>query len=169
MILVKYLRDFIFFIPIVFIGWLNVLIYFLFYLYSIWLKKTIILKISLIFYLLQFIFATRPWFEYKIQFNDVHEILSVSSKINLIFIFMSLVNCILLLTEFSFSAYIIPALQLIMGILFLFGYQDPSSIHVDFLKSSDYSFNYNFYAFLAFYIPAFFISIGLFFKKKKEN
>lgn len=147
MILVRYIRDFLFFIPIAFIGWFRVLFQFIAYLYSLWLKNSIVAKIFIGGLFLQLAFSTRPWFEYKIQFTEVTEVLSVSSKVNLIFIFLSLANFILFLLDLSFSKVIIVILQVVMGILFLFGYQSPTSLHVDFINPSDFKFNLNFYIF----------------------
>lgn len=166
MTLVYFIRDFFFFIPVTILGWGKVLFRFLTYLYSHWSKLPILLKTSLVVFFFQLVFSTRPWFEYKIQFNEVDEILAVSSKVNLIFIFLSLVNFILLLTEFYFSKGMILTLQTIMGILFLFGYQSPTSLHVDFVNPSDYYFNSNFYIFATLHTISFLLSLYIFFKKK---
>lgn len=165
MILVRYIRDFLFFIPIAAIGWIKVLLRFLAYLFSIWQKKSSFEKVSILVLFSQLVFATRPWFEYKIQFNEVTEVLSVSSKVNLIFIFLSLANFILLLINVSFSRLMIFILQIIMGVLFLVGYQSPTSLHVDFLNPSDYKFNLNFYIFAGAYFFALLLSIRGFLKR----
>jgi hypothetical protein len=165
MILVRYIRDFFFFIAIAFVGWFKVLFQFLAYTYSVWQKNSFFAKISIIVLFLQLVFATRPWFEYKIQFNEVVEVLSVSSKVNLIFIFLSLANFILLLLDVSFSNLMILILQVILGVLFLFGYQSPTSLHIDFINPDDYKFNLTFYIFAATYSLALALSIRNFFKK----
>lgn len=165
MILVRYTRDFFYFLAIAFVGWFKVLFQFLAYLYSIWIKNSLFAKISILVLIFQLAFATRPWFEYKIQFNEVVEVLSVSSKVNLIFIFLSLANFILLLLNVSFSKLMILILQIIMGVLFLFGYQSPTSLHVDFINPTDYKFNMNFYIFAALYSLALLLSIRNFLKK----
>jgi hypothetical protein len=165
MILVKYIRDFFYFVPIAFIGWIKVLFHFLAYLYSVWQKNAVMTKISIVVFFFQLFFSTRPWFEYQIRFNEVDETLLVSSKVNLIFIFISLVNFILLLGEFSFSTILILILQAITGVLFLFGYHSPTALHIDFINSSDYKFHYNFYSFALAYSLALFLSIQSFVKK----
>ncbi len=165
MILVRYTRDFFYFLAIAFVGWFKVLLQFLAYLYSVWLRNSLFAKISILVLFFQLVFATRPWFEYKIQFNEVVEVLSVSSKVNLIFIFLSLANFILLLLDISFSKLMILILQIIMGVLFLFGYQSPTSLHIDFINPNDYKFNLTFYIFAATYSLALVLSIRNFIKK----
>ncbi len=159
MILVRYVRDFFYFIQIAFIGWFKVLIHFLSYLYSLWSKNSLTAKVFLSVLFFQLVFSTRPWFEYKIGFNEVTEVLSVSSKVNLIFIFLSLANFILFLLDLSFSRVMIVILQLVIGILFLFGFQSPTSLHVDFINPADFKFNLNFYIFAVFSALALMLSI----------
>lgn len=165
MILIRYIRDFFYFVPIAFLGWVKVLKKFLGYLYFSWKKYPILIRIATIVFLAQLVFSTRPWFEYKIRFYEADENLLVSSKINLIFIFLSLVNFILLLTEVSFSKVLILTLQVIMGALFLVGFQSPTSLHIDFTNPNDYRFSLNFYLFFGFHALAVALSVRNFLNK----
>ena len=99
MILVRYIRDFFYFIPTIIIGWIRVFIIFSKYLFASWKKFPFTVRLATFVFFGQLVFATRPWFEYRIRFYEADEILFVSSKINLIFIFLSLVNCIFLFTN----------------------------------------------------------------------
>lgn len=169
MILFHFLRDFFIFVPVAFLGWVRVLLRFFSYLFSLWTNTPVLLKISLVVFFFQLVFSTRPWFEYKIRFNELDETLSVSSKVNLIFIFLCLVNFVLLLYEFYFSRWMILSLQAIMAVLFLFGYQSPTSLHVDFINPSDYNFNSNFYIFACLHLVSFLLATYNLLKKKPNE
>ncbi|MBK8393863.1 MAG: hypothetical protein IPL26_01265 [Leptospiraceae bacterium] len=169
MILVRYIRDFFYFIPTIIIGWIRVFIIFSKYLFASWKKFPFTVRLATFVFFGQLVFATRPWFEYRIRFYEADEILFVSSKINLIFIFLSLVNCIFLFTNISFSKGIISILQIIMGILFLIGFLTPTSIHIDFINQNDYGFAMNFYVFSVFLLLAISFSIYNYFNKEQST
>lgn len=145
MILVRYIRDFLLFTPIAILGWFKVLFRLLVFLFHLWKQNSYLKQLAIIVFAVQLVFSTRPWFEYKINFIGTDEFLAVSSKMNLIFIILSLFNFILLITSFAFSNAIIMVLEIVMTTLFILGYESPTSIHIDFLKTTDYRFNTNFY------------------------
>ncbi|HNI90645.1 MAG TPA: hypothetical protein PKX55_21015, partial [Leptospiraceae bacterium] len=141
----------------------------LIFLFSLWKQFTFFKQVTIIFFTVQLIFATRPWFEYTINFIGTDEVWAVSSKINLFFIFISLINLFLLFSNSSISNILILLSEVIMAILFVVGYNSPTSVHIDFIKNSDYRYNTNFYIFGIALIASLLVSIRNFLKERNSN
>ncbi len=56
-----------------------------------------------------------------------------------------------------------------MAILFVVGYNSPTSVHIDFIKNSDYRYNTNFYIFGIALIASLLVSIRNFLKERNSN
>lgn len=133
------MNNFFQYIPIILKGWLVVFLRLSTSFLQYYLEKKVITKILIITILVQFVFASRTWFFYSIQLTDIKEIIFVSSKSNLYFIFGSIISFGLILFESKKLVLICLVLQTLLGILFLFGESNPNLVHVDFLLNSDYS------------------------------
>lgn len=144
------MSNFLNYIPIILKGWIVVFLRLTNSFFQFYLEKKIITKILFITILFQFIFASRPWFYYSIQLTDIKEIIYVSSKSNLYFIFGSLICFVSCFFENKKLILFCLILQVLAGIFFLYGESNPNLIHIDFILKSDFfnSNNYLIYAIL---------------------
>lgn len=160
----KYLSpifDFFSFIPVLLFGWFRLLIRFFQFGFSFWMTLPVLNRVLSVFLFIQFLFTTRPWFEYSVRFVDVPEHIYVSSKSNLWFILLSLFGLIYVsgIIRHIASKFMISVFQLCILSLLIVGYLSPSLIHVDFLNQTDYKFSMNLYIFLFGYVPALLLSV----------
>ncbi len=136
--------NFLNYIPIILKGWFVVFLRIVNSFLQFYLEKKNITKILFITILMQFVFASKTWFYYSIQLTEIKEIIYVSSKSNLYFIFGSLFCFISCFFENKKLILLSLAVQILVGIFFIFGDTNPNLVHIDFLLKSDY-FNSNSY------------------------
>ncbi len=135
-------------IPIVILGWIHLAKSGFLFIYTFWDKKALFDKVFFIFLFFQFILCNFSWFSYQITFFDTPEIVSISPKWNFFFILVSLLNFFFL--GFWKSSWIriwFFSTQMIMLILLLWGYLEPTRFFFDFINTKEIQFRPVFYFF----------------------
>ena len=123
-------------------AWFILTINFIYYLYHSWKSLIFLYKLTFIFSILQIYFSIKPWIEYDVKFTEYIDKISVSSKINLYLIILSLVSfyfSIFSKNIYRYKIFIIS--QFISFSLFIAGILFPNPILLDFLNKNDYYFN----------------------------
>lgn len=137
-------------------------------LYSYWNAKLFYDKIFFIFLFLQLLFAVLPWFHYEITFFESKESISLSPKLNSIFILISLLNFFFLgFWKSSWTRIWFFATEMISAIIVLWGYLEPKRTYYDFVNASEVTTQITFYLFLGSLFFAFIFGY-LSFKKEDE-
>ncbi len=120
-----------------------------FSLYQYWKTKLFYDKIFFIFLFLQLLFSVLPWFQYEIIFFEIKESVSISPKLNSIFILISLLNFFFLgFWKATWTRVWFFATEMICVIIILWGYLEPKRTYYDFVNPNEISTQLPFYLFL---------------------
>lgn len=118
-------------------------------LYQYWKTKLFFDKIFFIFLFLQLLFSVLPWFHYDIVFFETKESVSISPKLNSIFILISLLNFFFLgFWKATWTRLWFFATEMICVITILWGYLEPKRTYYDFVNPKEISTQITFYLFL---------------------
>ncbi|TGL04391.1 hypothetical protein EHQ43_13490 [Leptospira bouyouniensis] len=136
-------------------------------LFSYWKTKLFYDKIFFIFLFLQLFFSVLPWFHYEIVFFESNESVSLSPKLNSIFILISLLNFFFLgFWKSTWTRLWFFATEMICVIIVLWGYLEPKRTYYDFVNPNEVSTQLPFYLFL---ISLFFSFVFGYLSFKKED
>lgn len=136
-------------------------------LFSYWKTKLFYDKIFFIFLFLQLFFSVLPWFHYEIVFFEINESVSLSPKLNSIFILISLFNFFFLgFWKSTWTRLWFFATEMICVIIVLWGYLEPKRTYYDFVNPNEVSTQFPFYLFL---ISLFFSFVFGYLSFKKED
>lgn len=117
--------------------------------YKYWNTKLFFDKIFFIFLFLQLLFSVFPWFRYEIAFFEIKESVSLSPKLNSIFILISLLNFFFLgFWKSAWTRIWFFATEMICILVVLWGYLDPKRTYYDFVNGNEVSTEIPFYLFL---------------------
>ncbi|XDD44902.1 hypothetical protein AB3N60_09185 [Leptospira sp. WS39.C2] len=137
-------------------------------LYNYWKTKLFYDKIFFIFLFLQLLFSVLPWFRYEITFFESKEFISLSPKLNSIFILISLLNFFFLgFWKSTWTRIWFFATEMVSLIIVLWGYLEPKRTYYDFVNANEVYTQIPFYLFLASLSFAFIFGY-LSFKKEDE-
>ncbi|TGL99376.1 hypothetical protein [Leptospira jelokensis] len=123
-------------------------------LYRYWNTKLFFDKIFFVFLFLQLLFSVLPWFRYEISFFEGKESVSLSPKLNSIFILISLLNFFFLgFWKSTWTRIWFFATEMVCLIIVLWGYLDPKRTYYDFVDAKEVDTQITYYFFL--------VSLGL--------
>jgi len=135
-------------IPLILLGWLHLAKSGLLFVYEFWNKKIPSDKLFFVLLFFQLMLSNFSWFRYDVTFFDTPETVYISSKWNFFFILITLLNFFFL--GFWKSSWIriwFFSTQMMMLILLLWGYLEPTRYFFDFIQVSEIKFRFTFYAF----------------------
>ena len=136
-------------------------------LYAYWKTKLFFDKIFFICLFLQLLFSVLPWFHYEIVFFEGKESVSLSPKLNSIFILISLLNFFFLgFWKSTWTRIWFFATEMISVIIILWGYLEPKRTYYDFVNPNEVSTQIPFYLFL---VSLFFAFVFGYLSFKKED
>jgi hypothetical protein len=148
------LADYLFFsirsIPIVLLGWVHLAKSGSLFVFEFWNKKIPLDKVFFVLLFLQLALCNFSWFSYDVKFFDTPEVVYISPKWNFFFILISLLNFFFL--GFWKSSWIriwFFSTQLMMMIIILWGYLEPSRYFFDFINNKEIHYRFVFYGFAA--------------------
>ncbi|WP_411822537.1 hypothetical protein [Leptospira sp. 'Mane'] len=144
-------------IGIVLFGWIHIAKSGSLFLFHFWKKKILLDQIFFILLFLQLVFSVLPWFQYEPNFDSL-ETVNIGPKWNFLFILVSLLNFFFLgFWKSSWVRVWFFATQLVMTIVLIWGYLEPSRYYFDFINEKEISFKLTFYIFSGISISSFLI------------
>ncbi len=153
-------------IPVVFKGWAVKIYHGYLKFAEFWSEKSPIAKVLFVFLSVQLATSAVGWVDYSVNFNQVKENISVSVKSNIFFILASLLNFFFAgFWKSPWVKYIFYLSQGLCAFIFLVGMVFSDFAFVEFVKKSDYEFNFVFYVFIA----SWFLNTGLFFLSDSDD
>lgn len=151
--MLRSVADYLFFsiqsIPIILLGWVHLAKSGSVYIFTFWNQKAPLDKVFFILLFLQLMLCNFSWFRYDVTFFDIAETVYISPKWNFFFILLSLLNFFFLgFWKTSWIRIWFFSTQLMMLIILLWGYLEPTRYFFDFIRPSEIHYRLTFFAFV---------------------
>ncbi|MDX1960918.1 MAG: hypothetical protein SFU98_20265 [Leptospiraceae bacterium] len=144
----KLISSLVLLVPVLLYSWAMLFKNLILDLYEKWSNLNTLEKLILVFAISEFIFASRPWLEYKIQLTGIEERILVSAKTNLVFTLLSLgVIICLYIKRIQRRGFFFVIFLIAIYLFLILTYALPKNFLTDFTKKEDYSRTIYFYLF----------------------